>query len=212
MRSSNNREHLGEKTAGSVITFHVTAHNSFLFFGGFPESKKSIFLCVFLSVCVWSFLRLMTWSDARVFGGCHSRVLWLVSAGESAARRGRNVRRVPSWRRDGRAVSSQHAAAPEDGGSAPPVRSWGSPTDTQLLQTDTHRDTQRDSCRDRGEDTLTLAIPSLCMSQKSLCMSGCGLVLKCFRGWSETSCHVFVWFFSHIVFLFFLNLIPAGYF
>lgn len=52
MRSSNNREHLGEKTAGSVITFHVTAHNSFLFFGGFPESKKSIFLCVFLCVCL----------------------------------------------------------------------------------------------------------------------------------------------------------------
>lgn len=66
MRSSadsSSRQHLGEKTAGWIITFHVTALNSF--FWGFPESEKSIFFYYFFKFCscvsVWSSSRCGQW-------------------------------------------------------------------------------------------------------------------------------------------------------
>lgn len=196
MRSSadsSSRQHLGEKTAGWIITFHVTALNSF--FEDFLKVRsrfffKFYFLILFLCECLKLLqvrtVSLMTWSHSSVFWS--AAVVEEVTVGscdlclQVKVLRGGGGTSGAVW-----AVSSQHAAAPEDGGSAPPVRSWGGPTDTQQLQ--------------RPRWGHTLSIPSLCKS-------GCGLVLKCVSDWSETSCHIFVWFFSYSVFF---NVIPAGH-
>lgn len=107
MRSSadsSSRQHLGEKTAGWIITFHVTALNSF--FEDFLKVRSRFFFILFFNfVPVWvseappgadsefdDLISLVSVLKCCRGGGSHSRVLWLVSAGESAARRWRNVR------------------------------------------------------------------------------------------------------------------------